>query len=194
MDGEGHGCAPPHQHRPVPAPHDEGGDHRLVRQLGHHDHQEGPEDDAELHGLRLETWPWPDGPPIGAAPVSLPASCPASRCPKATLTASRSRLWSTERPAPGNGCALTNAVTCSASSGVEHRPRMPSSMRGRMLAGNFSTSASHSSVVRRHATGPLTRLATNDSTSSGALWVRTSETARSKVRATRPGSVKEASA
>src|SRR5664280_221451 len=34
MDGEGHGCAPPHQHRPVPAPHDEGGDHRLVRQLG----------------------------------------------------------------------------------------------------------------------------------------------------------------
>ena len=53
VDDEGQGGAQPHQYRSVPAPHDQGGDHRLVRELGHEDQGEDGEDDSRLHRFRL---------------------------------------------------------------------------------------------------------------------------------------------
>ena len=75
-----------------------------------------------------------------------------------------------------------------------HRPRTPSSMRGRMLDGNLATSVSHSSVIRCQVAGPFVRLATSSWRTNGAFWVRTSVRARSKVRMARSGSVNEARA
>ena len=121
------------------------------------------------------------GQPVRCRP-SRPGAGPArgpTRWPKATFTSSRSRICSTVLPPAGRGCEVTKAATASACSGVRQRVRTPSSMRGRMLAGNRSTNESQSVVIRSQEAGPVSRLVTRSCNTKGAFWVRTSEMARS---------------